>query len=375
MAHNYGLPPAVAAAPGLRPAVAWRIGGALVDARLVPLLAGIAAAGSLATAAKACGVSYRAAWDLVARYRDEIGAPLVTLERGRGARLAPAGEALLKADARGRVLLDRELGALDLDGATVNGRARASTQAAPPPPLRIAASHDLVLERLLSARSRAHPVELAFSNSLQALATYARGDADAAGFHVALAPEVAESTKPFLTYLDADRDVLVRFADREQGLILPRGNPRRVSRLEQVARRGLRFVTRQRGSGTRLLVEALLARAGVRPGTIEGYASQAPTHYAVAEAVAAGRADVGFGLAAAARAHGLDFVLVTRERYFLAARRARVKAGALDPLLVRLRGRQFRRIASTLAGYDIRGAGTLAHVATLGPALPVGWVR
>lgn len=343
----------------------WQLGGRTVDERLLPLLAAIAAAGSLAQAARACGISYRAGWDLLGRHAAAIGAPLVTLERGRGARITSLGTQLLAADARGRSLLDREVGALSmLPVRPRKALERASTRAAHP--LRIAASHDLALERLLGGRhARTGAFELAFSNSLQALAVFARGDADVAGFHVVLPAEGDQSHRPFLTYLDSRRDLLIRFADRAQGLLVPPGNPRRITRLEQVAGRRLRFVTRQRGSGTRLLVESLLQRIGVRPGAIEGFGSQAPTHHAVAEAVATGRADVGFGLAAAARDHGLDFVPVTRERYFLAVRRAGYEAGATDALIGQLRGRRLARIAAALDGYDARAAGTIEAVTVL----------
>jgi hypothetical protein len=112
-----------------------------------------------------------------------------------------------------------------------------------------------------------------------------RREADVAGFHV------LPGDRLLLGMLRATRDVPLRFLRRSQGLILPRGNPRRVRTLADVARKGLRFVNRQPGSGTRLLLDQLLERVGLRPADVDGYANEEFTHAAVAATVAAGKAD------------------------------------------------------------------------------------
>jgi molybdate transport repressor ModE-like protein len=340
-----------------RPALGWQLGNAPVDPRLLPLLAAVRASGSLAAAARACGISYRAAWDLVARFGAH-GITLVNLHRGRGAELTAAGAALVDADARGRALLDRLPAVFTAPDPAAEARRDRGA-----PPLRIVASHDLLLERLLATADGV--VETTFAGSLEALAAFARRDADVAGFHIALDRSIGESARPFLHYLDRRRHVVVRLADRDQGLIVPRGNPGNVRTLSAVARRRLRFVNRQRGSGTRMLVDALLGAAGIRPSAIEGYGSQAHSHRAVAEAVAAGRADVGFGVAAAAAELRLDFVPVTRERYHLAVRRTDLARGRLTRLLALLERRRMLIAVRTLPGYDVS---TSSRVETLGAA-------
>lgn len=330
------------------PTLAWRIGNTLVDARLVPMLAAVRASGSLAAAARACAISYRAAWDLLGRHA-AAGATLVTMERGRGARLTALAESLLEADTSGRALVERIAPVRALSAQGPAGAARAPVQE-----VRLIASHDLLLERAL--RRRGKSIEVTFAGSLEALAAFARGDADAAGFHVAAQADLGESPRAFLHYLNARRDALLPIAVRTQGLIVPPGNPRRVTRLDQIARRHLRFVNRQRGSGTRLLVDALLRRASVRPSAIEGYGSQAHTHRAVAQAVASGAADVGFGLAAAAAELALGFVPIAHERYFIAIRRKALGEPRLEPLFASLERGRLTRHARALAGYTIPAA-------------------
>jgi molybdate-binding protein len=113
---------------------------------------------------------------------------------------------------------------------------------------------------------------------------------------------------------------LLRFIDREQGLILGRGNPAGVRSFGDIAKKRLRFINRQPGSGTRLLVDALLAAARLQAADINGYGAEEFTHGAVAATVASGGADAGLGLRAAAAEYGLPFVPLVRERYLVAIR-------------------------------------------------------
>ena len=157
----------------------------------------------------------------------------------------------------------------------------------------------------------------------------------------------------------------MRFVDRDQGLILPRGNPARVKDLADVASRGLRFINRQRGSGTRLLIDQILADDGIDPATLNGLGSEEFTHPAVAATVASGGADAGFGLRAAAEEYGLAFVPVVRERYFLALRNKNLESAGASRLIGILRSPQFARLAKRFAGYRSTGAGTIGTVRAL----------
>ena len=349
----------------IRPGLSWLLESTLpeaLDARLLPLLEAIATGSSLSAAVSKCGVSYRAAWGLLREYERKLGAPLVQLHRGRGARLALAGERLVAADRAAHVRLARILPRLSVDiGEREPRRGRTPTLR-----LRVAASHDLALLALRDAlRSTGLEIELAFMGSLLALQQFDEGRVDAAGFHVVDGLHGKDELRPFMRYLRAKRDRLLRVVDREQGLILPRGNPARVKSFGDIARKGLRFVNRQQGSGTRLIVERILEQEGIAAGSLAGYASEEFTHPAVAATVASGAADAGFGLRAAAREHGLAFVAQARERYYLAFRAAASATPPVTRLLEALDSPVFARIVRGLPGYAREGAVALARVDTL----------
>jgi putative molybdopterin biosynthesis protein len=351
------------------PALAWRLGNAAgpsLDPRLLPLLQAIAARHSLAEAVAACGISYRAAWGLLRDYEVKLGVRLVRLERGRGARLDAAGEALLQADDAAARQLSRAVPALAFD----LGDAKAPTRRRQILSLRLAASHDFCLALLRDAlpASAGLRLDVSFAGSLGALRLFAEGHADVAGFHL---PDQARGGKvrdlaPFLRWLRPRRDRLLRFVDREQGLIVPRGNPQRVRGMHDIVHKHLRFVNRQRGSGTRLLIDRALAERDVAPSAVNGYANEEFTHAAVAATIAAGAADAGFGLRAAASEYGLGFVPQLRERYYLAVRAADLKSPPVASLIEVLRGPLFTGIAAGLAGYDATGAGTVLGIEALG---------
>ena len=135
---------------------------------------------------------------------------------------------------------------------------------------------------------------------------------------------------------------LVRFVDRDQGLILPRGNPAGIRSLRDVAANGMRFINRQRGSGTRLLIDQMIADEGIDPRSLDGYGKEEFTHPAVAATVASGGADAGIGLRAAAAEYDLAFVPLVRERYFLAVRVKDLESPAVVRLLEVLRSPAIR---------------------------------
>jgi molybdate transport repressor ModE-like protein len=344
----------------LVPEVSWR-GRAPLDARLVPLLRAIGGLTTLRAAAASVGVSYRSAWDLLADETRALGAPLVVMARGRGARLAPLAERLLAADDAAR----RELARLESQLAV---SVTPAELAAALRRLRLAASHDL----LLAAYCEAHPLplELAFKGSLECLAALSRGDVDLAGFHVSVQAEHPEDAGPVLRLLHPRRYRLVRFAAREQGLMVSKGNPKRVRGLADLGARHLRFVNRQRGSGTRLLFDQMLAQSGLRADDIRGYATEEFTHLAVAATVAAGKADAGFGVQAAATRFGLEFLPLRRERYWFALRLRDAGSASLRPFLHALRGSDLRRMARQFPGYDVRGAGEMCHPQAAADAEP-----
>ncbi len=222
-------------------------------------------------------------------------------------------------------------------------------------------SHDPILDLAASElRTRDPRVTLASSNvgSLGGLIALRDGLCHLAGSHL-LEPDTGEYTIPYVDQMLAGRDIaIVRLVHREQGLIVAPGNPLGLGGISDLARPGLRYVNRQRGAGTRVLLDYELQRAGIDAGALSGYSREEPTHLAVAAAIAAGRADCGLGVQAAARAFELDFVPVAREPYDLVLERAAAESDRLAPLWALMETAEFRSAVEALGGYD---AGEMGH--------------
>ena len=224
-------------------------------------------------------------------------------------------------------------------------------------------SHDLVLDLAASALRAEDPmVTLASSNvgSLGGLVALRDGLCHLAGSHL-LDPATGEYTLPYLDRVLGSRVgagvSVVRLVHRDQGLMVAPGNPRALAGIGDLTRAGVRYVNRQRGAGTRVLLDFELGRLGVSPDDIDGYAREEPTHLAVAAAIAAGRADAGLGIMAAARAFGLDFVPVTLEPYDLVVAAEAMDSPLLAPLWSLLRSDRFQAAVTELGGYTTKEMG------------------
>jgi putative molybdopterin biosynthesis protein len=219
----------------------------------------------------------------------------------------------------------------------------------------VTGSHDLVLDLAASAlRERDPRLTLASSNvgSLGGLMALRDGLCHLAGSHL-LDPATGEYTLPYVERLLPDHDTaVIRLAHRDQGLVVAPGNPLGLAGIEDLVRPGLRYVNRQRGAGTRVLLEHELAKRGIEPAEVHGFEREEHTHLAVAAAVAAGRADCGLGVLAAARAFELDFVPIAREPYDLVLWRSTVEEPLLEPLWELLASPDFREAVEGLGGYD-----------------------
>lgn len=329
----------------------WLAANQELDARLLPLLRAVAKTGSLNQAVAALGLSYRHAWGLLGKAERLLDQRLVVLERGRGARLSPLGGKLVAADdAAARVLAGRLAGTMR----SLNREAAALRRRTPARPLVVHASHDLALAELrdLLFRTKGGSLDLLFRGSLECLSDLARGQCDLAGFHMPDPASGDDAYGPYRPWLRIRSLELVRFVTRSQGLMVARGNPRRLRSVADLASGRARFVNRQPGSGTRLCFDRLLAAAGIRPSQVNGYRIEEFTHAAVAATVASGMADAGFGIEAAARQHGLDFVPLVREHYYLAARQTTLARPAARALMQVLQSASFRKRVAALPGYD-----------------------
>ena len=222
-------------------------------------------------------------------------------------------------------------------------------------------SHDLVLDLAASRLRAADPLlTLASSNvgSLGGLVALRDGLCHVAGSHL-LDPATGEYTLPYLDRIfgpGADLAV-VRLVHREQGLLVAPGNPGGLTGIDDLKRPGLRYVNRQRGAGTRVLLDQELASRGIDPTGVGGYGREEHTHLAVAAAVAAGSADTGLGILAAARAFGLDFVPIAQEPYDLVLRADSRTDELLAPLWTLLDRPDFRAAVEALGGYSCAETG------------------
>ena len=220
-------------------------------------------------------------------------------------------------------------------------------------------SHDLTLD-LMSQFLAEHDRRLASANvgSQGGLIALRRGEAHIAGSHL-LDTESGEYNISYIRqYMPNIPVKVVALVGREQGLIVKRGNPKRIKSLEDLAQLKVEFVNRQRGAGTRVLLDYHLNLMTISPNSIVGYSQEEYTHLGVAAAVASGRADCGLGIAAAAQALDLDFIPLFQERYDLVIPKAHAGSDLLAPLFGLLADSDFQKAVSQLMGYDVSVMGT-----------------
>ena len=222
-------------------------------------------------------------------------------------------------------------------------------------------SHDLTLDLLAQfLAERGARLSSANVGSQGGLVALRRGEAHLAGSHL-LDPDTGEYNVSYVKkYLPDTPVTLVTLVGRDQGLIVTPGNPKKVRTLADLGQPGVTFVNRQRGAGTRVLLDFEIGKIGLKPEEIQGYEREEYTHLAVAAAVASGVADCGLGIAAAARALGLEFIPLFKERYDLIIPQEYYVSPLLRPLLDLLHDARFREQVAALPGYDVESMGKIA---------------
>jgi len=221
-------------------------------------------------------------------------------------------------------------------------------------------SHDISLD-VLAQFLAVHHRRLASANvgSLGGLIALRRGEAHLAGSHL-LDTQTGEFNLSYIReYLPGIPVKVIALVGRQQGLLVRRGNPKQIQALADLARPDITLINRQRGAGTRVLLDYQLDLKGIAASAIRGYNLEEYTHLAVAAAVASGRADTGLGIAAAAQALDLDFIPLFMERYDLIVPNQTYASVLLDPLWAVLQDPAFRIQVGSLPGYDVTPMGTL----------------
>jgi molybdate transport repressor ModE-like protein len=340
----------------------------LDTATLLALLLGIHDSGSIADAARRVGLSYRYAWGVLREAEALFGEPLLETGRGRGTRLTPLAEKLAWADRRIAARLSPTLASLASELESELDKVRTMRSGSGLRTVRIDASHGFAVAALTGFLEKIElPVELRYRTSTDAVAALARRECDLAGFHVPQGEFETRAASWYLRWLDPQRHCLVHIAGREQGLLVAPGNPFGIRGLPDLLQPGLRFVNRQAGSGTRMLLEMMLAARGIAPEAIQGWNNAELTHSAVAAYIASGMADVGIGLRIAAEQFKLGFIPLARERYFFALHTEALEDSLMARLLAVLREPGYHQRVAALPGYD---AALTGRIDTLDEAFP-----
>lgn len=223
-------------------------------------------------------------------------------------------------------------------------------------------SHDMTLD-LMSQYLVEGNRRITSSNvgSLAGIVALKRGEAHVCGSHL-LDPESGVYNLSYIDeYLPGVPVKVLEFVNREQGIMVRKGNPKFIISLEDLNRSDITFINRQRGAGTRVLLDYQLRISGIESNEINGYDMEEYTHLAVASAVSSGRADCGLGIAAAAQALELDFIPLYKEKYELIIPSEYYESELLAPMLSVLQNEEFRNAVSNMPGYDVNSMGKLVY--------------
>jgi putative molybdopterin biosynthesis protein len=231
--------------------------------------------------------------------------------------------------------------------------------------LLVIGSHDMTIDLLnsLLKEKTGGRIHISSSNvgSLGGLLAVKRQTAHFAGSHLLDTATGDYNLSYIRRYLPDMPVALVTLVHRWQGFMTPLGNPKKIEGIGDLARPDVVFVNRQNGSGTRILLDYELMKAGILPERIVGYNNEEYTHMNIAMAVASGAADTGLGIHTAAKALSLDFIPVTRERYDLVIPRAYLTDEKIQLLLDIIRSDEFKEKALAMGGYEVHETGCLVH--------------
>jgi putative molybdopterin biosynthesis protein len=221
-------------------------------------------------------------------------------------------------------------------------------------------SHDLTLDILANLLGKFYP-PIFFSShpvgSLGGILAIKNRICHMAGLHL-LDPETGEYNFPYLRqYLKGIAVRVIHLVYREQGLIVQRGNPKKIKGLKDLLRKDIAFINRQKGSGTRILLDHTLKTLLLEQSQIQGYEKEEYTHMAVASTVASGIVNAGLGILPAAKAMDLDFIPIAKERYDLVIPSIHFEDEKVQRVIQTIRSNEFKKMVSQMGGYDVSKTG------------------
>jgi molybdate transport repressor ModE-like protein len=320
----------------------------------------IRATGKITRAATHAQMSYRHCWDLIEKWAEFFGAPLVERAQGRGTRLTPLGEKLVWAGQRLQARLRPQLQNL------IQELESELQEFLPQRPnvVRVHASHGFAVSKLHEILSRESGIgmDLRYVSNQNSLVSLAHGSCELAGVHVPQGELRKKSIAAMRPWLVPAEQRIIGFVTREMGLMVKRGNPLQITSLQTLFDAPARFVSRDPESGTRRLFDQLLAQYGLDVTRLDGYERVEFTHAAVAAYVASGMADASFGVEAAARQFDLDFVRLVTEDYFFICHKRTLEDESLKRVLAILRSDEFRVAIAGLPGYSAKNAGVISGI-------------
>jgi putative molybdopterin biosynthesis protein len=220
-------------------------------------------------------------------------------------------------------------------------------------------SHDLCIDLLTDYLRQRHDIRLLSANvgSMGGIMALRRGETHMAGIHLLDTERGDYNTSYLRRYLPDKNWALINVARRQQGLIVKKGNPLKISGLASLSDPDVRFINRQKGAGTRILLDYLLKQAGIEPGQINGYTREEYTHLAVAAAVKNDACDCALGIMSVARVMDLDFVPLSEEQYDLCILTDLIPKSWLENLREALSSRTFREQLEKMGGYNLEFTG------------------
>lgn len=290
-----------------------------IDSEFFRLLALIQNGQSLAKAATTIGISYRHAWGLIKKWEQQFEQQLVIMKKGRaaGTSLSETGSLLLNTYEQQNQLLQREL---DKASKNISNTLKDLLNNSQTKTLRFHASHDLAVEHYIKNIQIASDIhiELKTKGSITCLHDFSNKKCELVGFHLAKNKTTQSEMTANLEQLKSRPHRLFLLSKRTQGLMLKPNKKNHIQSIADLTKNNIRFINRQRNSGTRLIFDQLLNEHKINKKDITGYQEEEFTHDAVAAYVAAGGADVGFGNKAAAERFKLNFIPCIEENYYIA---------------------------------------------------------